>query len=325
MSCIGLHRPRNRPSVARFSSFLRCGRSCQTVRCRRCHGSSWLDIVEPGGSWKVDSLCRVGGVLVSSFGRTAETDLWQGYLSANYHALQVSVNRQFSKGLLVKGAYTYSKAINFTDDDGWAGLNWNDPTVFRRNRAAAGYNTPHIFQIAYVYELPLGKGKPYANDGVASAILGGWQTSGTFSAIHGQPFSLTASGASLNAVAQRQTPDQVGPIKKLGGIGPGQPFYDPTAFAAPTGAVYGTVGRNTLYGPGSVNFDFSLIRTFKLTERFDLQFRTDASNLFNTPHFCNPGGCGGGVTTSRASSSFLTVTAAKNEERQFRFGLRLSF
>ena len=130
--------------------------------------------------------------LVPSFLRTAETDLWQGYLSANYHSLQVSINRQFSKGLLVKGAYTYSKAINFTDDDGWAGLNWNDPTVFRRNWAAAGYDTPHIFQIAYVYELPLGKGKPFASEGVASAILGGWQTSGTFSAIHGQPFSLTA-------------------------------------------------------------------------------------------------------------------------------------
>jgi hypothetical protein len=263
--------------------------------------------------------------LVPSFGRTAETDLWQGYLSGHYHALQASINRQFSKGLLVKGAYTYSRAIDFTDDDGWAGLTWNDPAVFRRNRAPAGYDTPHIFQIAYVYELPLGKGKPYANSGAAAAILGGWQTSGIFSAIHGQPFSLTASGAALDAVAQRQTPDQVGPIKRLGGIGPGQPFYDPTAFAAPTGVVYGTVGRNTLYGPGSVNFDFSLIRTFKVTERFDLQFRADAANLFNTPHFCNPGGCFTGSTTSVSSSSFLTVTNAKDDERQFRFGLRFSF
>src|SRR3989442_14437498 len=78
--------------------------------------------------------------------RTAETDFWQGYLSANYHALQMSINRQFSHGLMVKGAYTYSKAIDFTDDDGWASVAWNDPNVFRRNRAAAGFNTPHIFQ-----------------------------------------------------------------------------------------------------------------------------------------------------------------------------------
>jgi len=122
----------------------------------------------------------------------------------------------------------------------------------------------------------------------------------------------------LNAVAQRQTPDQVGPVKKLGGIGSGNPFYDPTAFVAVTRVGYGTVGRNTLYGPGSVNMDFSLFRTFNVTERLALQFRADAANLFNTPHFLNPNG-------SRSSGNFLTVTSAKNDERQFRFGLRLSF
>jgi hypothetical protein len=259
--------------------------------------------------------------------RTAETDFWQGYLSGNYNALQVSINRQFSKGLLVKGAYTYSRAIDYTDDDGWASVAWNDPNVFRRNRARAGFDTPHIFQLAYVYELPLGKGKSWASGGgVATKVLSNWQISGIVSAIHGQPFSLTASGASLNARAQRQTPNQVGPIKKLGGIGTGQPFYDPASFAAVSApAVYGNVGRNTLYGPGSVNIDFSLFRTFNLTERLALQFRADAANLFNTPHFCNPGGCSTGTTTSRASSNFLTITNAKNDERQFRFGLRLSF
>jgi len=261
--------------------------------------------------------------------RTAETDLWQGYLSANYHALQTSINRQFSNGLMVKGAYTYSKAIDSTDDDGWASLTWNDPSVFRRNRAQAGYNTPHIFQLAYVYELPVGKGKRWASSGgVATAILTGWQTSGILSAISGQPFSLTSSAA-LNAVGQRQTPDQVGAAKKLGGIGTGQPFYDATAFAdvpAPPPGIpprYGTVGRNTLLGPGSVNMDFSLFRTFKIAERLDLQFRADAANLFNSPHFFNPG-----VNDSNNnidSGHFLEITSAKNDERQFRFGLRLSF
>ena len=90
-------------------------------------------------------------------------------------------------------------------------LNWNDPNVQRKNRGAAGYNTPQIFQMSYIYELPLGPGKRWANSGTASKIAGGWQTSGIFSAVSGQPFQLTASGASLNAVDQTQTPDQVGP------------------------------------------------------------------------------------------------------------------
>jgi len=263
---------------------------------------------------------QAGQPLNVLFGRTTETDLWQGFLSANYHSLQVSVNRQFTNGLMVKGAYTYSRAIDFTDDDGWAALVWNDPNVIRRNRAPAGFNTPHIFQLAYVYELPVGKGKRWAGSGgVTTKILSDWQVSGIFAAIHGQPFSLTASAASLNAAFQRQTPDQVGPVQKLGGVGTGHPFYDPTAFApVSASAVYGNVGRNTLYGPGSVNMDFSLFRTFNLTERFNLQFRTDAANLFNAPHFNNP-------TGSRSSGNFLVITSAKNDERQFRFGLRLAF
>jgi hypothetical protein len=257
--------------------------------------------------------------LVPSFGRTTDTLLFQGWLSANYHSLQAAITRQFSKGLMVKGAYTFSKAINWTDDDGWAGLNWNDPNILRRNRAQAGFNTPQIFQLAYVYELPLGKGKQWANGGGATMkILSGWQTSGIFSAVSGQPFGLTASDASLDAKAQTQTPDLIGPVKRLGGVGAGQPFYDPSAFAAVTRVGYGNVGRNPLLGPGSVNFDFSLFRTVKITERFDLQFRVDAANLFNSPHFNNPNG-------DLTSGSFLEINSAKFDERQFRLGVRLAF
>jgi hypothetical protein len=64
--------------------------------------------------------------------------------------------------------------------------------------------------------------------------------------------------------------------------------------------------------------DFSLFRTFRFAERLDLQFRTDAANFFNSPHFNNP-------TGSRSSGNFLVITSAKNDERQFRFGLRLAF
>ena len=271
--------------------------------------------------------------LVPSFGRTADTLLFQGWLSANYHALQVSINRQFSHGLMVKGAYTYSKAIDWTDDDGWASLDWNDPNVLQRNRAAAGFNTPQIFQMAYVYELPVGKDKQWANSGgVVTQILSDWQTSGIFSAISGQPgwgvnanggSALRASGVSLNAVGQAQTPDLVAPVKKLGGVGPGQPYYDPSSFAPVTRPgsgpnPYGTVGRNTLLGPGSVNVNFSLFRTFRFKERLDLQFRVDANNLFNTPHFKNPNG-------DITSGSFMEINSAKDDERQFRLGLRLAF
>jgi hypothetical protein len=93
---------------------------------------------------------------------------------------------------------------------------------------------------------------------------------------------------------------------------------------------YGTVGRNTLLGPGVVNLDFTLLRNFQLTERFTLQFRADAANLFNTPHFNNPnGGCSASVSatdlTCTNGGDFMSITSAKDDERQFRFGLRFSF
>jgi hypothetical protein len=272
---------------------------------------------QAGQPYNTDKLGGVTLPLISQF-RTASTLYWQGFLSANYHSLQASVNRQFKNGFMVKGAYTWSRAINYADDDGWQGLSWNDPNVLRKNRAAAGYDTPQIFQMSYIYELPFGRGKRWASSGASGKILGGWQTSGIFSAIAGQPFQLTASGASLNAVDQTQTPDQIGPARKLGGIGLGHPFYDPTAFVPVTAVRYGNVGRNSLRGPGSVNFDFSLFRTFRIVERVELQFRADAANLFNTPHFLEPNG-------DITSGDFLTITSANNDERQFRFGLRLAF
>ena len=94
-----------------------------------------------------------------AYGRTVATNMWDGYLSSNYNSLQVAVNKSFSKGLLIKAAYTYSKTIDYTDDDGWASVGWNWAPVFQRNRAVAGFDRAHVLQIGWVYELPLGKGK----------------------------------------------------------------------------------------------------------------------------------------------------------------------
>ncbi|MGH9161951.1 MAG: TonB-dependent receptor domain-containing protein, partial [Vicinamibacteraceae bacterium] len=68
-----------------------------------------------------------GRQLYEEFGRTASTDLWGSFTEYNYHSLQVAVNRRFTNGLHIRGAYTWSKAMNMTDEDGWAGLTWNSP------------------------------------------------------------------------------------------------------------------------------------------------------------------------------------------------------
>jgi hypothetical protein len=191
--------------------------------------------------------------------------------------------------------------------------------MIRRNEAVAGFDIPHNFQVGWVYELPFGKGKPYLNKGVANWIAGGWQMNGTLSAYSGTPFTVTASGASLNAPNNTQTADQIKPeVAKLGGIGTGNPYYDPTAFAAVRDVRFGTSGRNILRAPGVFNTNLSLFRTFPLTERFNLQFRAESFNFTNTPHFLAP-------SANVSSGNFLVITSANQDQRQFRLGLKLSF
>ncbi len=142
---------------------------------------------------------------------------------------------------------------------------------------------------------------------------------------------MTSAGTSLNAPGNTQTADQVlSEVKILGNVGRGESYFDPNAFAPVTAVRYGTVGRNTLRGPGVFNIDASIFRNFKLTERFVLQFRTEVFNLTNTPAFNNPG-ANVSAPTRRTDGSIISlngyteITTAQSTERQFRFALKLTF
>jgi carboxypeptidase family protein/TonB-dependent receptor-like protein len=261
---------------------------------------------------------RNGQPLFQKFGRTAALNRWDGWLSSNYHALQIALNRPFSKGFFVKGAYTWSRAMNWTDDDGWAGVDWNDPSVLARNYAQAGYNIPHIFQLGFVADLPFGKNSTSA----LGTIVKNWQINGVASAYSGRPFNIRAPSAALNAPGNVQTPNLIGPITQLGGIGAGNPYYDPTSFAAPAAGTFGNVGRNLLRGPGAKNLDLSLFRRFGVTNRVNVEARIEAFNVTNTPHFNNPST---GNSDISAGAGFLTITSAAPDERQIRLGLRIVF
>jgi hypothetical protein len=196
-------------------------------------------------------------------------------------------------------------------------FNW--APMLSRNEAAAGFDIPNNFQFGGVYTLPFGKGQRYASDGLVSKIAGGWQVNGIFGAYSGTPFTVTASGTSLNAPNNTQTADQVkAVVAELGGIGTGHPYYDPTAFAAVTAVRFGTSGRNILRGPDIINTNLSLFRTFDINERFKLQFKAESYNLSNTPHFASP-------SSNVSSGNFLVITSAATDQRQFRLGLKLNF
>ncbi len=255
--------------------------------------------------------------LYQKFGDTQPVMNSSGYLSSEYNSLQVAFNRQFSKGLLLKGAYTWSHAIDYADDDGWQGMAFYGDQ-FQRNRATAGFDRAQVFQLGWVYELPFGKGKSYFTDGLVGKVIGGWQFSGIESCYTGTPMTITANGTSLNAPDEAQTANQIlSNVTFLGGIGPNAYYYNPKAFAPVTTVSYGNTGLNILRGPGVWNTNLSIVRDFPIRENMKFQFRTEFYNLPNTSHFNAP-------DTNVNDSTFMQVSSSFGE-RNVRFGARLQF
>ena len=265
-----------------------------------------------------------GRPFFASTGRGIAINMWDGWMSSHYHGLQSSLRGNVTKDLFVQGAYTWSKAINMTDEDGWVSTVWNWGPVINRNSATAGYDRTQVFQMGYVYQLPVGKGKALMNTSnkAANLILGGWQTGGIYYAYSGTPFTVTADGTRLASAGNLQTADQVGDFKYLHGAGSNTPYFAGSNFANPTAVPgspirFGTTGRNRFRGPGVASLDFNLIKTFELTERLNVQFRAEAANLTNTPRFGNPG--------SNVDGGNFGIITGSGGERQLRFGVRVAF
>jgi hypothetical protein len=254
-----------------------------------------------------------------NLGRIVAINSWGERLRTRYNSLQVSLNKPFTHGLLFKGAYTYSKSMNESDNDGRATLSWNTPSELWRNWGPAGFDRRHNFQLGFAYALPWQNQGSYSG-GIAKAILGDWQVNGVFAAFTGTPFTVTASGTAVNTPSNTQTADYVGTFDVLGNIGAAGKWFDTSAFAQPTGVRFGTSSRNQFYGPGGYNLDFSLFRSFPVGGERRLEARMEAGNILNHPLYGNP-------STSITSGTFgqITISNGNYPERQIRFGVRFSF
>jgi hypothetical protein len=278
------------------------------------------------GNRKVDNLMAVninnpqtmgGGGLdrpyFVSHGRQLAITAFRPYQDSEYHALQVGVNRPFTNGLLLKGHYTYSSS--------WALRNTYDlPTdeAQGRNWAPADGSRPHTFTMSFVYQLP------WQSDGskrnIARAIVSDWQVNGIVMGFSGAPFTVTADGTELNTPGNQQTADLVGSVQKIGEIGANGLYYDPSAWAQPTGVRFGNTRINQFTGPGGWNLDASVFRSFGLTGSHKLEVRLEGANITNTTKFGNP-------TSSITSADFMRILALNPAfgQRQIRLGLRYSF
>jgi hypothetical protein len=266
-----------------------------------------LNVSPPGGG-------EAGRAFFRQFGRTASTLLWGGITKAQYHSMQLQLTRPFKKGLLLRGAYTLGKTLNMADADGWVGVIFNNPEVFDRNYAPAGFDRRHSFTLAYAYQLPFGNADRMT---MLDALVKGWQVNGTFAAYTGTPFTVTASNTSLDQRGDQQTADLIGPLKHVSN-GVDEPYYDITAFANVTTQRYGNTGRNQFYGPGYWNYNMSLFRTFALGGGHRIQLKVEGFSVTNHPQWSNP-------NNSVTSGSFMRVTGTRGGARNVRVGLRYEF
>jgi Carboxypeptidase regulatory-like domain/TonB dependent receptor-like, beta-barrel len=264
-----------------------------------------------------------GSPLFAAFGRpqSSGTFLFQGYLDSHYNSLQVSLNRHVTNGLFLQGSYTYSKVIGYMDDEGWEnGLNFNcTPNSLMPNgcqalnRHTLGFDHTHVLKMAFIYDLPFGAGQKFASTNkTAEAVLGGWQLNGIITGISGDPLYPSQDASFLNTPGTNQVPDFAGNLTMTKGRGPNEQWFDSTAFTPIQTVQIGNAGEGLswLRGPGLMQLDLSIFRTFKLTERFHLKMRAEALNFSNTPHWFDPNQYCSIISTGVCGGGFGQITGA---------------
>ncbi len=255
-----------------------------------------------------------GEVLNALYGRPATTNMVGTQGTSKYDSLQARGEHRYAHGFQIGMTYTYAKANGYSSQIAI-------PYEFGLNYGALAGIAHQAAGITIIADSPFGKGKKYLQTGVAGKILGNWQFNAVSILRSGTPFTVTASNTSLNAAGSTQFGNCLSPPNKLGGI---YEWYATNTFGLPSAGHFGTCGTNSLWGPGLINLDNSLSRTFVITERMNLKFSADGFNVTNTPHHANP-------TSSVSSGTFMQALGIANtgregiDERTFRFGLRLGW
>jgi hypothetical protein len=256
--------------------------------------------------------------------------------NSEFHSWQNSLKQTYSNGVSFLLAYTWGKSI---DGGGGIGSGSNSSgTVqnvynLRGDRGLSDFDVRHRIVFSPVAELPFGRNKPYFNQGLESAILGGFQLSGIFSWQTGRPFTITDSSSNNSGYYESaDRPNIVAGQNPNNGPKTVAEWFNTAAFAlAPSFTVkngvvtqvgqFGNAGRNIVEGPSYTDLDLTLARAFPIHQRINGQFRVETFNILNHPNFFNPLTTG---TQLGSGASFGQITQA-NTPRQLQFSLRILF
>jgi hypothetical protein len=250
--------------------------------------------------------------------------------NSSYNSLQTNWTHRSPKGLNMLIGYTLAQARSDAGDslsNGGAG-GYRAPGIvpITYDTGLASFNIKHQFVGSGTYDLPFGRGRQFLGNvnGPEEAVLGGWSMNAILTFDSGQPqtiYSQVNTGSGINAFANVVK----GVNRYRGGIAD---FYNPAAFASPP--VVATIGQGDLSplggpptqvnGPGYKDFDFSLFKSFHVTESSHAEIRAEAFNLTNTPSFNLPSD-----TNYLDTANFGRITSTRSNSRELQLAVKYAW
>ena len=256
---------------------------------------------------------------------------WLTEGNSSYNALQVDVIHRLSKGLQLRGNYTWSKNLDLNSALTIAQASNQPQLVMDRNDlhrdwGRSALNIASQSSISSLYELPFGSGRRWLNSGrgIGSKFVSGWQANAIATFLSGFPFTPLV-GSNRSGDGDTRNPDRVSinpsPTTPCP-VNPNQ-WLNPCAYMLPTVGTYGNIGRGTLTGPGLADVDFSLFKNTAVSEKATVQFRAEFFNLTNRSNFGPLNATIFSGTSVSPSAGSITTTATY--PRQIQLGLKLIF
>ena len=208
-----------------------------------------------------------------------------------WHSGNIALEKRFGNGLLFTTSFNFSKSLS--NDDSLSYYN-------RQGKARTAYDQQKAFGAFVVYELPVGKGKKWMNQGgVLNSMLGGWKVNLSENTMSGQPISVTHAGSPNRYLTQSRV-NTTAPIEqaKVPNWDMGQrfptaaqtPFFNSSVFAYPAPYTIGTLGSRVVQAPGLYWMQFFITKSWHpVGEKLKLSFRVDGHNLpFKNPNVAAP-------------------------------------
>jgi hypothetical protein len=250
--------------------------------------------------------------------------------SGSYEAFVASLQRSFTRGFLLATNYIYSHEIDQDAAGGGDSDFPENPACLRCERASGDFDVRQVLTANAVYDLPFGPGKTFLSQpGIARAVLCRWSVTAIGTARSGLPINVTEDRSSASVATgytTNQRPNRVPGVSLTPAGGKGvQNWINPAAFSLVTGSGYGNAPRNIGRGPNLWQTDLGLAKRFPLTERAQLQFRSEFFNLFNRAQYGQPLADLSTDTFGRIISTVNTGPVGTGTPRQIQFMFRLEF